>query len=256
MVEFRLRKSSCSLCRAPRTTSRRHCDGVARDAVQIMGGTGCTKDEAAEKFTRDAKVFQIWEGTSQIQRLVISRDEIGEPECARQCRPKRRTEPSRTSHVPHGLAREHGGDDELSQAEMAIAGRRQPRERNEQRGEAAWGNAFQKFLFALGFAASARRVPASVLVDGRVSPLWLKASKAEARPDIAALSVPPDMVRAFEVGMDIVSSSTVPASRTAREPCGDPRDPPQVARARATTESPDAHNRWADRLTATHARWS
>jgi len=31
-----------------------------------------------EKWMRDAKVMQIWEGTSQIQRLVISRDEIGE----------------------------------------------------------------------------------------------------------------------------------------------------------------------------------
>jgi len=51
---------------------------VATDAVQIMGGTGYMKDEPVEKWMRDAKVFQIWEGTSQIQRLVISREEIGE----------------------------------------------------------------------------------------------------------------------------------------------------------------------------------
>lgn len=51
---------------------------VTTDAVQIMGGTGYMKDEPVEKWMRDAKVFQIWEGTSQIQRLVISRDEIGE----------------------------------------------------------------------------------------------------------------------------------------------------------------------------------
>jgi len=51
---------------------------VATDAVQIMGGTGYMKDEPGEKWMRDTKVFQIWEGTSQIQRLVISREEIGE----------------------------------------------------------------------------------------------------------------------------------------------------------------------------------
>jgi len=51
---------------------------VTTDAVQILGGTGYMKDEPVEKWMRDAKVFQIWEGTSQIQRLVISRDEIGE----------------------------------------------------------------------------------------------------------------------------------------------------------------------------------
>lgn len=51
---------------------------VTTDAVQIMGGAGYMRDEPVEKFMRDAKVFQIWEGTSQIQRLVISRDEIGE----------------------------------------------------------------------------------------------------------------------------------------------------------------------------------
>jgi acyl-CoA dehydrogenase len=36
------------------------------------------KDEPVEKWMRDAKIFQIWEGTSQIQRIVISREEIGE----------------------------------------------------------------------------------------------------------------------------------------------------------------------------------
>jgi len=51
---------------------------VTTDAVQTGGGTAYMRDEPAEKWMRDAKVFQIWEGTSQIQRLVISRDEIGE----------------------------------------------------------------------------------------------------------------------------------------------------------------------------------
>ncbi|MFQ5908590.1 MAG: acyl-CoA dehydrogenase family protein [Thermoplasmata archaeon] len=51
---------------------------VTTDAVQIVGGSGYMKDLPVEKWMRDAKVFQIWEGTSQIQRLVISRDEVGE----------------------------------------------------------------------------------------------------------------------------------------------------------------------------------
>jgi alkylation response protein AidB-like acyl-CoA dehydrogenase len=51
---------------------------VTTDAVQIGGGTAYMRDEPVEKWMRDAKVFQIWEGTSQIQRLIISREEIGE----------------------------------------------------------------------------------------------------------------------------------------------------------------------------------
>src|SRR5439155_21216521 len=51
---------------------------VTTDAVQIRGGPGYMKDEPVEKWMRDAKIFQIWEGTSQIQRVVIAREEIGE----------------------------------------------------------------------------------------------------------------------------------------------------------------------------------
>lgn len=46
---------------------------VANDAVQIFGGYGYTKDFPAEKFYRDAKLCTIGEGTSEIQKLVISR---------------------------------------------------------------------------------------------------------------------------------------------------------------------------------------
>jgi acyl-CoA dehydrogenase len=46
---------------------------TAVDAVQIFGANGITKDYAVEKLMRDAKVLQIYEGTSQIQRLVIAR---------------------------------------------------------------------------------------------------------------------------------------------------------------------------------------
>ncbi len=47
---------------------------VSTDAVQIFGGYGYTKDFPAEKFYRDAKLCTIGEGTSEIQKLVISRE--------------------------------------------------------------------------------------------------------------------------------------------------------------------------------------
>jgi acyl-CoA dehydrogenase len=46
---------------------------TAIDAVQVLGGNGYVKDYPVEKLMRDAKVLQIYEGTSQIQRLVIAR---------------------------------------------------------------------------------------------------------------------------------------------------------------------------------------
>jgi alkylation response protein AidB-like acyl-CoA dehydrogenase len=46
---------------------------VATDAVQVHGGYGYMKDYPVERFFRDAKVTQIYEGTSQIQRLVVAR---------------------------------------------------------------------------------------------------------------------------------------------------------------------------------------
>lgn len=50
---------------------------VTEDAVQILGGVGYTRDFPVEKWMRDAKIMQIYEGTSQIQRVVISRYLIG-----------------------------------------------------------------------------------------------------------------------------------------------------------------------------------
>ncbi|HEV7654075.1 MAG TPA: acyl-CoA dehydrogenase family protein [Mycobacteriales bacterium] len=46
---------------------------VTTDAVQVLGGYGYTRDFPVERFMREAKVMQIFEGTNQIQRLVISR---------------------------------------------------------------------------------------------------------------------------------------------------------------------------------------
>ncbi|MGW4162396.1 acyl-CoA dehydrogenase family protein [Streptomyces sp. NPDC004788] len=46
---------------------------VTTDAVQVLGGYGYTRDFPAERYMREAKIMQIFEGTNQIQRLVISR---------------------------------------------------------------------------------------------------------------------------------------------------------------------------------------
>lgn len=50
---------------------------TAVDAVQVFGGNGFTKEYPVEKLMRDAKVLQIYEGTSQIQRLVIAKQVLG-----------------------------------------------------------------------------------------------------------------------------------------------------------------------------------
>ena len=47
---------------------------VATDAVQLHGGYGYLKDYAVERMLRDAKITQIWEGTNQIQRLMIAKE--------------------------------------------------------------------------------------------------------------------------------------------------------------------------------------
>ncbi len=47
---------------------------VATDAVQVFGGYGFSKEYPVEKLYRDAKIYQIYEGTSQIQRLIIARE--------------------------------------------------------------------------------------------------------------------------------------------------------------------------------------
>ena len=47
---------------------------IASDAVQIFGGNGFNSEYPVEKLMRDAKIYQIYEGTSQIQRLIIARN--------------------------------------------------------------------------------------------------------------------------------------------------------------------------------------
>uniref|UniRef100_A0AAY4BCD2 Medium-chain specific acyl-CoA dehydrogenase, mitochondrial n=1 Tax=Denticeps clupeoides TaxID=299321 RepID=A0AAY4BCD2_9TELE len=50
---------------------------VASDAVQVFGGNGFNSEYPVEKLMRDAKIYQIYEGTAQIQRLIISREHLG-----------------------------------------------------------------------------------------------------------------------------------------------------------------------------------
>jgi butyryl-CoA dehydrogenase len=53
------------------------CQNVVRKAVQIHGGYGYTKDYPVERFYRDAKCMEIYEGTSEIQKIVIARSLLG-----------------------------------------------------------------------------------------------------------------------------------------------------------------------------------
>ena len=45
------------------------------EAIQILGGYGYTKEFPVERYYRDAKITEIYEGTSEIQRLVIARSD-------------------------------------------------------------------------------------------------------------------------------------------------------------------------------------
>jgi len=72
-------------CRAPQGRKSTYYASIAKalagdiankcaaDAVQIFGGNGFNTEYPVEKLMRDAKIFQIYEGTAQIQRLIISR---------------------------------------------------------------------------------------------------------------------------------------------------------------------------------------
>ena len=51
---------------------------ITTDAVQIFGGYGYMREYPVEKLMRDAKLLQIYEGTSQIQRVVIARNLLKE----------------------------------------------------------------------------------------------------------------------------------------------------------------------------------
>ena len=50
---------------------------IAHQAVQLHGGMGYSKEMPVERYFRDAKITEIYEGTSEIQRMVIARSETG-----------------------------------------------------------------------------------------------------------------------------------------------------------------------------------
>jgi alkylation response protein AidB-like acyl-CoA dehydrogenase len=59
------------------------CERVCSGAIQIFGGYGYMKDYPLERWYRDARVFQIYEGTSEVQRMIIARAAAQDtlPEC-------------------------------------------------------------------------------------------------------------------------------------------------------------------------------
>jgi alkylation response protein AidB-like acyl-CoA dehydrogenase len=50
------------------------CNTIAARAVQIFGGYGYSREYAVERYYRDARVTTIYEGTSEIQRMVVSKN--------------------------------------------------------------------------------------------------------------------------------------------------------------------------------------
>ena len=54
------------------------CERVCSGAIQVFGGNGYMKDYPLERWYRDARVFQIYEGTSEVQRMIISRAIAGD----------------------------------------------------------------------------------------------------------------------------------------------------------------------------------
>ena len=50
---------------------------VTTDVVQVLGGYGYVKDYPVERMMRDAKITQIYEGTNQVQRIVMARQLLG-----------------------------------------------------------------------------------------------------------------------------------------------------------------------------------
>jgi len=64
-------------CSAAKLYSSEVCNRICNDAVQILGGYGYTQEFPAERFFRDAKLLEIGEGTSQVQRLILAREILG-----------------------------------------------------------------------------------------------------------------------------------------------------------------------------------
>ena len=80
--------SSSRDSRTPAEGARRSCSprrwraGRPREAIQILGGYGYTKEFPVERYYRDAKITEIYEGTSEIQRIVIARNILAQQDGA------------------------------------------------------------------------------------------------------------------------------------------------------------------------------
>jgi alkylation response protein AidB-like acyl-CoA dehydrogenase len=73
-ADLRARGTSCGLeASMAKLFASRTAVEVATEAVQVFGGYGYTKDYPVERYFRDAKITEIYEGTSEIQRIVISK---------------------------------------------------------------------------------------------------------------------------------------------------------------------------------------
>ena len=75
-IHERMRRDAVLSCVAPLPPS--DALEVATEAVQILGGYGYVKEYPVERFMRDAKITQIYEGTQEVQRLVIAREMLKE----------------------------------------------------------------------------------------------------------------------------------------------------------------------------------
>lgn len=77
------RKDSGQPFSAESSMAKLHCSTTARKvtdlALQIHGGYGYSKEYDVERYFRDAKVTQIYEGTSEVQKLVIARSILSQP---------------------------------------------------------------------------------------------------------------------------------------------------------------------------------
>ena len=90
------------------------------EAIQVLGGYGYTKEFPVERYYRDAKITEIYEGTSEIQRLVIARSILGLQRAAARARlmsPRERDEPVRLTRIYT-----RGGDARRDEPRRRLAG--------------------------------------------------------------------------------------------------------------------------------------
>ena len=126
---------------------------VTTDAVQVYGGYGFIKEYPVEKLMRDAKIMQLYEGTSQIQRLVIARETL---------LPRRVEEPPRSRRPRDGLTRRG-----------AAQPRRRGREAPRRPGSRATSGRHRQPSRPPGLRrADPRRVGPAQLAQLRASPWW------------------------------------------------------------------------------------